>query len=79
MKRITAILQRLFPLFFNSLLRQAGYAHRTISSAQLAALTAPRYVRVPNGFQIPARSNGASRRRKSNRLHMSKATRRKHR
>ena len=38
----------------------------------------PVLVRVPNGFPIPARTNGASRRKKTNRLHLSKATRRKH-
>ncbi len=44
----------------------------------LGTLT-PVFVRVPNGFPIPARTNGASRRRKSNRLHLSRNTRNKNR
>ncbi len=79
MKRIAAILQRLFPLFFNSLLREANYGNSRVSKSQIASLLQPSYVRVPNGFPIPPRTNGTSRRRKSNRLHLSTKTRNKHR
>ena len=79
MKRITAILQRLFPLFFNSLLRNSNYGRASVSGSQIASLLQPTYVRVPSGFPIPIRTNGRSRRRKTNRLHLSTKTRNKHR
>ena len=58
----------------------AALAGLTASKLEPSTAGSRYYATFPNGrYSFNGRTNGASRRRKSNRLHLSKATRRKHR
>ena len=66
---------------FKRILSMLGIAAGLIAAQTAPGIAAnPHYATFPGGrYQFYGRTNGASRRRKSNRLHLSTKTRNKHR
>lgn len=80
MKTLLLVLRLLFPFFFASNLNAKPYSVKPVSAVDLMNLLQPKFVFAgANRFQPPMRTNGASRRKKTNRLTLSKLTRNKHR
>jgi hypothetical protein len=80
MKSLLYILKALFPFLFSSKLGTSEFSARRVSVGELMnMLGTPAFAGHRHGFRPPFRTNGASRRKKTNRLHQSTKTRNKHR
>lgn len=67
--------------FFSNIFRSIGKpVSRSMTAAELMRMLQPEFAGIGrHAFRPPFRTNGASRRRKTNRLHLSTKTRNKHR